>query len=96
MPDEKAYHSLQENKAILSKNYFSKILHQIFEKLRIYIKNDCSSFIINSRITIRISDERAWHPLQKMKRYFLKVYFSIVDGIFEKLRSCLLLLCYLR
>ena len=31
--DEKAWHPLQENEVIFSKNYFSKILDRIFEKL---------------------------------------------------------------
>ena len=32
---KRAYNPLQENEAIFSKKYFSKILQQIFEKLRI-------------------------------------------------------------
>ena len=32
---ERVWHPLQENEAIFSKKYFSKILDQIFEKFRI-------------------------------------------------------------
>ena len=71
---ERAYHPLQENEEIFFKKYFSKILDQNFEKLRICIKKACSSFIINSRIIIRISDERAWHPLQENEAMFSKKY----------------------
>ena len=38
MPGERAYHPLQENKAIFSKKYFSKILDRIFEKFCTFIK----------------------------------------------------------
>ena len=51
---ERIYHPLQENEEIFSKKYFSKILVWIFEKWLIIHQNACSSFIINSRIIIRI------------------------------------------
>ena len=35
-------------------------------------KNTYSSFITNNRIIIRISDERAWHPLQENEAIFKK------------------------
>ena len=48
------------------------------------------SFIINSRIVIRISDERVWHPLQEKEAIFSKNYFpKILDQIFEKLCICI-------
>ena len=88
--DERAWHPLQENEMIFSKKYFSKILDRIFEKIRICTKNACSFFIINSRIIIRISDERVWHPLQEKEAIFSKNYFpKILDQIFEKLRICI-------
>ena len=47
----------------------------------------CSFFIIDSRIIIRISDERVWHPLQEKEAILSKNYFSkILDQIFKKLR----------
>ena len=53
------------------------------------------SSIIDSRKIFHISDERVWHPLQEKEAIFSKNYFpTILDQIFEKLRSCLLLLCY--
>ena len=39
-------------------------------------KKAYSSFIIDSRIIIRISDERAYQPLQENKAVFPKIYFS--------------------
>ena len=45
-------------------NYFSKILDRIIENIRICTKMP-APLIINSRIVIRISDKRAWHPLKK-------------------------------
>ena len=59
----------------ISKKYFLKIVDQIFEKLCIYI-NACSVFIINSRIIICISAERAWHSLEENEAIFSKKYFS--------------------
>ena len=47
-------------------------------------QNAYSSFIIDSRIIIRISDERAWHSLQENEAIFSKIVFQ--------LRICLLLL----
>ena len=53
-------------------------------------KKAYSSFIINSRIIFRISDERVWHPLQENVAIFSKYYFSkILDRIFEKLGICI-------
>ena len=43
---ERAYHSLQENEAIFSKNYCSKILDRIFEKLGISIKIPAPSSLL--------------------------------------------------
>ena len=52
-------------------------------------KNAYSSFIINRRIIIRISDERVWHPLQENEAIFSKNYISnILERIFEKLCIC--------
>ena len=82
------------------KQYFKKIFLQNFRanfrKITYLHKSVCSSLIINSRIVIRISDERAWHSLQENEAIFSKkyLYISIFDGIFEILRSCLLFLCY--
>ena len=39
-------------------------------------KKAYSSFIIDSRKIIRISDERAYHPLQENEAIFSKNYFS--------------------
>ena len=61
---ERAYHPLQENEEIFSKNFF-KNFRASFRKITYLHKNACSSLIINSRIVICISDERAWHPLQE-------------------------------
>ena len=56
------------------------------------------SFIIDSRKIIRISDERAYHPLQENEKIFQNKYFSkILEQIFEKFCTCikcLLLLHY--
>ena len=71
---ERAYNPLQENEAIFSKKYFSKILWRIFEKFCTCI-NAYSPFIINSRIIIHISDERVWHPLQENEAIVSKYYF---------------------
>ena len=81
------------------KRYFQKLFFKNFRpnfrKITYLHKNACFSFIINSRIIIRISNERAWHPLHENEAIFSKKYiFSIFDGTFEKLRSWLLLLCY--
>ena len=62
-------------------------------------KKAYSSFIINRRIIICISDERGWHSLQENEAIFKKKYFSKnLDPIFEKIRistkKCLLLLHY--
>ena len=44
-----------------------------------------SSFIIDSRNIIRISGERAYHPIQENKEIFSKQFFSkILEQIFEK------------
>ena len=52
-------------------------------------KNAYSSLIINSRILIRISGERAWHSLRENEAIILKNDFSkILDRVFEKLRTC--------
>ena len=76
LSDERVWHPLQENEAIFSKNYFSKILERIFEKNTYLHKNACSSFIIKSRTIIRISDERVWLSLQENEAIFSKYYFS--------------------
>ena len=79
------WHSLQENEAIFSKNFRAKI-----RKITYLHKNAYSSHIINSRIVIRISDERAWHPLQENEAIFSKKYFSrFLNQIFEKLVTCI-------
>ena len=45
------------------------------------------SSIIDSRKMIRISGERAYHPLQENKEIFSKkCFFNILERIFEKLR----------
>ena len=55
-------------------------------------KNAYSS-IINSRIIIRISGKMAYQPRQENEVIFSKNNVSkVLDRIFEKLRSCLLLL----
>ena len=51
-----------------------------------YLHKNAYSFIINSRITICISDKRAWYILQENEAIFSKNYFSkILDQILEKL-----------
>ena len=53
-------------------------------------KNAYPSFIIDSRKIIRISGERAYHPLQEDDAIFSKKYFSkILDRIFKKLGICI-------
>ena len=69
--DERVWHPLQENEAILKK-YIFKNFRSNFRKFTYLHKSFCSSFIINSRIIIRISDERAWHPLQENETIFTK------------------------
>ena len=75
---ERAYHPLQENEAILKKKIF-KILDQIFENFCTCIK--CLLFFHykqwNNNI-VRISDERAWHPLQENDAVFSKTYFRML------------------
>ena len=66
--DKRVWHPLQENEAIFSEKYFSKILERIFQNFALAY----SSFIINSRIIIRISDERIWLPLQENVAIFSK------------------------
>ena len=69
---------------------FSKNFRSNFQKIRYLHKNARFFFIINSRIIIRISDERVWHPLQEKEAIFSKNYFpKILDQIFEKLRICI-------
>ena len=49
-----------------------------------------SSFIIDSRKIIRISDERVWHPLQENEAIFSEKLFSkILERLFEKFCTCL-------
>ena len=54
-------------------------------------KNSYFSFIVNSRIIVRASDERAWHSLQEndailkkyaelSKNYVLAYYFCVIGG----------------
>ena len=53
-------------------------------------KKAYSSFIIDSRKIIRISDERVWHPLQENEAIFSEKYFSkILERISEKFCTCL-------
>ena len=55
-------------------------------------KKAYSSFIIDSRKTIRISGERVWHPLQENEAIlkYIYIYFSkILEQIFEKCCSCI-------
>ena len=96
IPDERALHPLQENESDIFKKEFFKNFRSNFRKMRYLNKNSCFFVIINGRIVFRISDERAWHSLQETEAIFFKKYrcFSIFDEIFEKLRSCLLFLCY--
>ena len=49
------------------------------------------SFIIDSRKIIRISGEKAWHPLEENEAVFSKntYFFNILDRIFEKLGICI-------
>ena len=86
---ETVWQPLQENEAIFSKNIFFEYFRANFRKITCLHKNACFSFIINSRIIIRISYERVWHSLQENVAIFLKYYFSkILDRIFEKFRIC--------
>ena len=47
------------------------------------------AFIIDSRIIIRISGERAYHPLQEnaTPKFLKKMFFKNLGRIFEKLRN---------
>ena len=47
------------------------------------------SFIINSRIIIHISGERAWRPLQKEEAILKKTISNILNQIFENYCFCL-------
>ena len=53
---------------------FFKNFRSNFRKIRYLHKNSCFSLIINSRIVVRISDERAWHPLQENEAIFSNIY----------------------
>ena len=58
-------------------------------RLSVCNANKKSLLLHYSRIIIRISDERVWHPLQENEAIFSKNYFSkILERIFEKLRIC--------
>ena len=77
------------------KKIFFKILDRIFEKLSFH--KTAWSFIINSRIVIRISNERTLHPIQENEAVFPKnIYIFQFSAEFSKNYSCLLLLCYWR
>ena len=72
---------------------FQKIIFQIFEtkfsKNYVLEKIPIPHSLITVE-TIRISDKRAWHPLQQKEEIFSKKYFSkILDRIFEKLHFCI-------
>ena len=56
-----------------------------FRKITYLHKDACFSFIINSRIIIRISDERAWHPLQENEAIFSKNIFFNCRRNFRKI-----------
>ena len=58
-------------KQYLKKNIFQKFWSE-FSKNVVLAYNAYSSFIINSRIIIHISDERIWLPLQKNVAIFSK------------------------
>ena len=65
---------------IFLKNFRSK-----FRKIRYLHKSSSFSLIINSRIVIRITDERDWDFLQETETIFKKIHVSkILDQIFEK------------
>ena len=72
------------------KRYFQKFYTEFSKNFIFAQEKACSFFIINSRIIIRISDERVWHPLQEKEAILSKNYFSnILDQIFEKLHICI-------
>ena len=58
------------------KRYFPKIIFENFwpnfSKIRYLHKSAYASFIVNSRITIHMSYERAWLLYKKIKWYFQK------------------------
>ena len=81
---ERAYNPLQDNEAVFSKNIF-KHFRPNFQKITYLHKNACFSFIINSRIIIRISDERVWHSLQENEAIFSKnIYIFQFSTEFSK------------
>ena len=71
------------------RRYFQKTFFNNFRpnfwKITYLHKNACSSHIINSRIVIRISDERDWHPLQENEAIFSKnIYIFQFSTEFSK------------
>ena len=82
--DERAWYPLLENEVVFSKKYLL-ILDRIFEKFYTLLTVEYSS-IIDSRIIICISDERAWQPLEENKAVFWKKF---LNQIFEKLHICI-------
>ena len=87
--EETAWHSLQKMKWYCEKKLF-KNFGLNFWKLCIGLEI-FSSFIVNSRIIICISDERAWHLYKKIKGYFKNIYcLTILDISLEKICSALL------
>ena len=67
------------------KKIFFKNFRSNFWKIRYLHTNSCSSLIINSRIVICISDERAWHPLQENEAIFSKNIFFNCRRNFRKI-----------
>ena len=88
--DTMAWHPLQENEAIISTIYYSKNLTE-FSKSTFCIKNVYSSYIVNSRIIICISDKNASQLLQIMKRFSKNLYFLSYRWNFLNVMALLLL-----
>ena len=94
-PQSVIYHWNQYDEEISKKCRSVRLSVRSFVTLT---KKAYSSFIIESRKIIRISGERAYHPLQENEAIFSKKYLStILERIFEKFCTwikCLLLLHY--
>ena len=75
---EMAWHPLQENEAIFSRNNFSTTLKR-------FSKNYVASYfwVIGSGVTFCISGEKDWCPMQENCNFWRK-YFLHLDWIFEK------------
>ena len=85
------------NRRVLYSYHFNQYDDEIPKKCpSVFNTNKDAYSIINNTLIISISDERAWHLLQIMKRYFQNIVFQNIRRNFKKIAFCLLLLCCCR